>query len=191
MALALVVPLVVHLVVFEWAGVVKFKWPLLVILALFGIFAWPYGRYVFHFHPRTEEGLSALAGWFFPLLGGQHLTAVGLGSFMGEGWTHEFDDPVPGIVFFAQVVSCLGYVAVWCGIVLAIGRAGQFFGIDQSRRRSIICVYCVWGYLFFRSGSMAFSGRMDSIIISMRRGLLTSFSRGWRSMRWGKGNFPA
>jgi len=124
MCLAILAPLAIHLAVFGWraarrrgaalAGVAA-------VAAILGGFSWPYWYYLLHHYaPSTPGGMSPWAGWLFPLLGGHHLTAAGLGNILGDGWQYTSGKVLPFLVVAAQSISLLAYPAVWAGMILSL-----------------------------------------------------------------------
>jgi hypothetical protein len=64
--------------------------------------------------------MSPWAGWVFPLLGGHHLTAAGLGNILGDDWQYTTGKVLPFLLVAAQSISLLAYPAVWAGMILSL-----------------------------------------------------------------------
>lgn len=148
--LPFLIVLAIHAILFEAKWVVKFKWPLLAtILVMLGI-SEPYLHYAVTFHgSHVPEYAAWWRGWVFPLLGAQHLTAKNVGYILEEGWNIINPKPVRYVFQIARLVTCIGYVACWVGMLIAIPRAwralkqrGSAGTVDQ------LCLIGLVGYLF-------------------------------------------
>jgi hypothetical protein len=117
MSLALLIPWGLHLVLrrSNWPGVVI---AVALIVAAIQLPAIPYWEHLgHHYTPRVGADRSPVSGFLFPLLGGHHLTATGLGNLVGSGWQWYLPGPTSYIVWAAEGVSAMAYIAVWIGLV--------------------------------------------------------------------------
>ena len=123
MCLAILAPLAIHLASLGWRATQRRGWALggaAVVAAALGGLSWPYCYYLAHnYSPSLPIGTSLWAGWFFPLLGGHHLTAAGLGNILGDDWQYTTGRVLPYLVVAAQTISLAAYPAVWVGMILA------------------------------------------------------------------------
>jgi hypothetical protein len=117
MAIPLVAAIGVHLALVEFRSLRRFKWTIATILvAMLGI-SWPYWNYLIHnYHHNIPGGTSRWLGYFYPLLGAHHLSAIGLNNLLGESWLH----PAPRTLRIAQYITGLAYLTAWIGMLLAI-----------------------------------------------------------------------
>jgi len=123
MCLAILAPLAIHLASLGWRAMQRRGWALggaAVIAVLLGGLSWPYWYFLVHnYSPSLPIGTSLWSGWFFPLLGGHHLTAAGLGNILGDDWQYTTGRVLPYLVVAAQTISLAAYPAVWVGMILA------------------------------------------------------------------------
>ena len=135
MAIPLVAAIGIHLLLVEFRSLWRFKWSIAAILiAMIGI-SWPYWNYLFHdYHHNVPGGTSRWLGYFYPLLGAHHLSAIGLNNLLGESWRNS----APRILRVAQYITALAYPAAWIGMLLAIPavwrvvrRSGRTSATDQ------------------------------------------------------------
>jgi hypothetical protein len=114
MALAVVVPLAVHIVVVRWRALWAHRFSVSAIVALFVLMARPYWTYLATYAAPSARAARTADGWLFPLFGGRLLSARELDYFYGQG-------PVSGAVFeAAAALSGLAYGLVWAGIGIAL-----------------------------------------------------------------------
>ncbi len=119
MSLALLAPVGLHLVLR------RANWPrgvgvAAVVFTAVEIPAWPYWDWLANnYSPAIEPGRSPYAGYFYPLLGGHHLSAVGLSNLLGRKWVYGLPGVWPYLILVAAYFSGIAYVAVWIGIVRA------------------------------------------------------------------------
>jgi hypothetical protein len=126
MALALVMPLAIHFVLFQTRWVRKFGLGVVLVFVAVNVVGWTYWSYLLDHH-ETAGGPafmpdSASLGWVFPLSGGQLLSGAGLSKILGEEWLYTLAMPLPFVVTAALTISVFVYAAVWVGMLLAVGR---------------------------------------------------------------------
>ena len=135
MAFALIVPLGLHFALGQWRWIIRHGWSALITLIIVaGIqaLAWPYWQWMWmNYRVEPGEG-SPLAGFFFPLLGGHHLSAAGLGNILGDGWLYTTGRVAPYLIAAAQAFTLLAYAAVWIGMFLAWLRARRIIRRAQA-----------------------------------------------------------
>jgi hypothetical protein len=132
MALAIVVPVAMH-AVFHFSKIWKFKWSVLLILAIAGFASRPYwADLVAHHHRDVPGGTSAWKGYFYPLLGAHHLSAMGLGNLLGEEWPSQLAAPFRCLYRSVKWISAVAYPLCWAGIVLALVPAWRAISRGQS-----------------------------------------------------------
>jgi hypothetical protein len=114
MSIAFVVPIALHMVVFERRSLWKNAWLLVPILLLLAGLSWKYWSNVVMVSPSTgfDQKASFWDGFLFAFSGARILGATGLGYFIGEGW--DAGQPVHAAV----VVSAVLFVFWWAGIFL-------------------------------------------------------------------------
>ena len=116
MSVALVVPLLAHMVFVRRRELWAHRASLAAIAIASMVAAWPYWRYLATAHPPAAGTAATFDGWIFPLLGARLLSAQELGYFFGTA-------PVAGpLLATASAVSMLAYVLVWSGIGIAVWR---------------------------------------------------------------------
>ncbi len=124
MSLAILAPVGFHLAWFHRRSLWRWKWSLGAILGACLILFWPYLFYLFtRIHRESPTDRSAWLGWLYPLLGGHFLTLGAAGTMPGVGWQEFAPKIVRNIFAGAQWISRAALVAVWVGMILAIGRA--------------------------------------------------------------------
>ncbi|HEX4054972.1 MAG TPA: hypothetical protein VHX86_11965 [Tepidisphaeraceae bacterium] len=112
MAIALVAPIVLHLAIFEFRSLWRFKWDIAAIIAIATAISWPYWSNLLHgYHQNIPGGTSPWRGYFFPIFGAHHLTAAGLTNVLGKNWHSNA---------ILIDVTLLAYPAVWIAMLLAI-----------------------------------------------------------------------
>ncbi|MDP9172806.1 MAG: hypothetical protein M3O30_02935 [Planctomycetota bacterium] len=128
MSLPLIIPVAIHLTAFHFRDVWKSKWNLLTIASGIEFLAWPYWRTLYYAHHTSiPGGLSAVRGWFFPLLGPHHLTGGGMNMLLGDDWVSGLNVFVGSIVYISQAYSLLAYLICWVGMALAAVCAWRIF----------------------------------------------------------------
>ena len=124
MALAMIVPLAVHLAWLHRPSFRRWKWSLLAILALSLFLFWPYLIYLLtRIRPVHSPDPSAWLGWFYPLLGGHYFTLGVAGTMPGDGWQDFAPQILRNLFSVAQWISRAALAAVWLGMILAVPRA--------------------------------------------------------------------
>jgi hypothetical protein len=133
MSLALLLALAYHMILYARQKLKPFRWSILAIFAIVQLIAWRYWI-VLHqtYEGGAESGRSIWQGFIYPLLGGHHLSATGLGDILGTDWFRATPAPFPMVIFAAQTVSHLAYLAVWVGMILAIPRAVRVFRRESA-----------------------------------------------------------
>jgi hypothetical protein len=124
MAVAIVLPVVLHACLLYRRDLWRWKWGLgligVVCLYLFR----PYLTYVVQNGMSSKLSAdSAFKGWMFPLFGGQYLTLGVAGIQPGDGWQDFAPRHLRELVAVARWVARLALPAVWLGMVLALKRA--------------------------------------------------------------------
>lgn len=116
MALAFVIPIAAHAFLFRrgvlWQNRLWIGTTLLPLIVL-----WiPYARIVWSTHAGAG-GESGPEGWWFPLLAGRYFSGWGLEYFFEDGWRGS--GGMAPVLLAATAISCVSFVAVWAGIVVA------------------------------------------------------------------------
>jgi hypothetical protein len=142
MAVPLVAAIGLHLVLVEFHSLRRFKWVIgAIVIAMLAI-SWPYWNYLIHnYHHNVPGGTSRWLGWFYPLLGPHHLSAIGLNNLLGDSWRN----PAPRILRIAQDITGLAYLAAWIGLLLAIPCVCRV--VTRSTRASAIDQICSFTWL--------------------------------------------
>jgi hypothetical protein len=125
MSLAIIAPIVLHLMIFERKSVRRSGLIASAGILLFMNFlAWPYWKWMSVDHPDKFVGEpgSLIGGFLFPFLGAHHLTATGFGDILDTDWFIRLGHIWP-VVFGAQWLTAWLYPMVWIGIGLAFVRA--------------------------------------------------------------------
>ena len=116
--------LAIHAVIFETKWVMKSKWPALATLIVMFAVSEPYLRYVLTFHGSHVPNYAPWwRGWVFPMMGAQHLTAKNVSWILEESWDNINPASVRYAFKFARLITCIGYLACWVGMIIAIPRA--------------------------------------------------------------------
>jgi len=125
MAIAMVLPVGIHLLIFHRRRLWQWKWSALAIIAACAYLFFPYLIFFFtHTRPEVAPRHSPLLGWLFPLLGGHYLTLGVAGTMPGDGWQDYAPIFLRQFLFpAAQWIARLALIAVWLGMALAIPRA--------------------------------------------------------------------
>lgn len=123
-AVAMVLPVGLHLLAFHRRQLWRWKWSLGAI-ALLCIYAfWPYlGFFLTHTQADVPRDRSPWLGWLFPLLGGHYLTLGVAGTMPGDGWQNHAPKVFQSLVAIAQWIARVALAAVWLGMALAVPRA--------------------------------------------------------------------
>jgi hypothetical protein len=133
MGIAMVLPILLHLLLFRRAQVWAWRWRIGVALSVCLYLFWPYLFYSFtHIQPAVPPNGSALLGWLFPLLGGHFLTLGVAGTMPGDGWQDYAPASLRFTVELAQWISRTAIPMVWLGMALAIPRAWSMIRRPQS-----------------------------------------------------------
>ncbi len=123
-AVALVLPVGLHLLMFHRRQLWRWKWSLGVI-ALFCIYVfWPYlAFFLTHTQADIPQDRSPIFGWLSPLLGGHYLTLGVAGTVPGDGWQDHASKILQSVVAIAQWIARIALPAVWLGMALAVPQA--------------------------------------------------------------------
>ena len=133
MGVAMVLPVLLHLLFFHRAKVWAWRWRIGLTLSLFLYLFWPYLFYSFtHIQPSIPPNGSPLLGWLFPLFGGHFLTLGIAGTMPGDGWQDYAPAFLKFVVEFAQWISRGAIPVVWLGMALAIPRAWSMIRRPES-----------------------------------------------------------
>jgi hypothetical protein len=113
MAVALVLPLALHIVVTQWRSLWRHRISVAAIAVGIAVLAWPYWMYIARNTPPASASAGS-EGWFFPLLGGRLFSARQLAYFFDPA-------PVSGWpLTLASGISWISYGLVWIGIVVGL-----------------------------------------------------------------------
>jgi hypothetical protein len=147
MSIAMVLPVAIHLLFFHRRDLWKWKWSLCGIAAV-GFFLFrPYLLFFLtHTYITGFENQSKLLGWLFPLLGGHYLTLGVAGTIPGDGWQQNAPAILVSLVSLARWISRLPLLAVWLGMILAIGRARRALRFTDAYPQEHLCLIslAVW-----------------------------------------------
>jgi hypothetical protein len=112
MAIPLIAAIALHLAIFGFRSLWRFKWSLLAIISIVTAVSWPYWSNLLHtYHQNIPGGTSLVRGYFFPLFDPHHLTAIGLSNFLGDAW-HP-----PTVLVYLTLIA---FPAVWIAMLLTI-----------------------------------------------------------------------
>lgn len=143
MSVPLIAAVALHLAVFEFRSLWRFKWSTVAIIATATAISWPYwSNLLYSYHQNIPGGTSSWRGYFFPIFGAHHLTAAGLANILGDTW-HP-----PAILID---VTLLAYPAVWIAMLLAI--PGVWRALRRSPRASSVDhIFAVaWAAVIFQA----------------------------------------
>ena len=153
MALALVVPLTLHMVVVRGRALWKHRISLVAIVLAVVVLAWPYWLLLMA-RPAFTLTSPRLAGLLFPITGGRVLSAGRLDYFFGAG-------PVSGAVLDrAAAASWLAYPLVWAGIAVCAWRIIDAIRRGEWTARTHIAAILI-GALACQSVMSAISGKFE------------------------------
>jgi hypothetical protein len=142
--------LALHALIFETKWVMKSKWlALATMIAMFAI-SEPYLHYVLTFHGSHVPNYAPWwRGWVFPLLGAQHLTAKNVGWILEESWDNINPASIRYAFKFARLITCIGYIACWTGMIIAIPRARRAIA-RQSEAGTVdqLCLIALAAFIF-------------------------------------------
>jgi hypothetical protein len=127
-AVPIVAAIAFHAIVFEWRSIAKVILPLgITCLAMFAI-SIPYLHYLITAHTAyvPTNGL-AYQGWLFPLFGAQHFTTQQIGYLLEEDWSSIMPAPLNRFFAAACIITCIGYLASWTGMIFALPKAARAF----------------------------------------------------------------
>jgi hypothetical protein len=148
MALAMVVPVLLHLLLFEWRWILRFKFYLLVIGFVLGIFILPYIALFYSTYEHVPPiDSSPWQGFAFPLLGAHHLSALGIGELYGEDWIYNSRMPWPFVMTACVWITGLAYIAAWIGMILAVPSAWRIcrqFGKGSIKDHLATLALAIW-----------------------------------------------
>lgn len=148
MAAPVVLVLALHAIFFETRWIAKFKWPVLATIFVMLVISEPYLRFLTTFHGSHVPNYDPWwRGWLFPLFGAQHITAQNIGYLLEENW-EIINPPALRIAFLtACIVTCLGYLACWAGMMLAIAPARR--ALKRHRDAATVEQLCLIGLAAF------------------------------------------
>jgi len=148
MGVAMVLPVLLHMVVFHRAQIWAWRWRVGAAVLFCGYLFWPYFFYFFnHVQPSVPARHSALWGWLFPLMGGHLLTLGVAGTMPGDGWQAFAPAILKHLVQSFQWISRGALVVVWLGMALATRRAWKVIrrpGIADLRDHLSLIAMGVW-----------------------------------------------
>jgi hypothetical protein len=148
--LPFVLPLTAHLLIFQMTWVKRFFWPLLSTVAVMFLISMPWLHYFLTFHgTAVPQYASRWAGWVFPFLGAQHITGWNVGYFLDFNVRHIQPAVVRYAFLVARVVSLVGFLACWVGMLIALPAARA--AISKRGKASAIEHLCLlgWGVFVF------------------------------------------
>jgi len=120
-AVAMVLPVAVHLLIVHHRSVWRWKWRLGAIVLVCLYLFHPYLIFfVSHTRPKVPDEQPELPGWFFPLLGGHYLTLGLGGATLCDGWQDAAPKLLLSLAFIARWISWMAIPMVWLGTGLAI-----------------------------------------------------------------------
>lgn len=153
MALALLVPMALHALVFARREISRARYALLAILIVWLIVAHGYFTWLINnrFSATTVRSVVAAT---FPFMGGRWLSAVGLDEFFQESW-HQV---VSGTTWLdlARLLTALLLPAVWIGMVLAYA---ELKSASPVRRPALILLVTVVATQMALDGMTGAAGR--------------------------------
>jgi hypothetical protein len=124
MAIAMVLPVLLHLLLFHRDRIWAWRWKIGAALCFCLYLFWPYLYYSLeNFHPAVPSENSPFRGWLFPLLGGHFLTLGVEGTMPCDGWQDHAPASLVSIVEHAQWISHVAIGVVWLGMALGAARA--------------------------------------------------------------------
>jgi hypothetical protein len=147
MGIALVIPLLVHAIVFHRREIWNRKWLLLPMLCICAYCFWPYLYYFLtHFTPANQPNVAPLRGWAYAIFGGHLLTLGIMGTSPGDGWQNEVSASIRLVAEICRWISLAAIPAVWAGILLAIPRAWAVIANRSSKTFDHLCLIAllVW-----------------------------------------------
>jgi hypothetical protein len=119
MALALIIPLGLHMLAFARRSLWHSKWVVVAVSVIAVLAGFPYCRYLVRGGFQSAEAVHSVAGWVFPLLGPRVLSAQGLRYFFTPEWRLGEGGVAAVLGTVATIVSCISFPLVWIGIGLA------------------------------------------------------------------------
>jgi hypothetical protein len=144
------VVLAIHASFSHGKSVMKLKWPALLSVIIMLAISTPYLHYIVTFHgSHLPQTIAWWRGWVFPLLGAQHLTAKNVGYIIEVPWSFITPASVRYAFQIARIITYIGYIACWVGMVIAIPRAIR--AIELPARASTadqLCLIALAGYAF-------------------------------------------
>jgi hypothetical protein len=118
MAIALVAPMLLHMIIFRWRDLLR-RWPTLLGVAIGGaIISLPYIGALRETHPDGSLPTGA-AGWWFPLLGSRIISGANLSYLFPPDWMTFAGPDVRALLYAAWAISLLSYPLMWLGLVYA------------------------------------------------------------------------
>jgi len=140
MGAALVLPILLHLLIFHRERIWAARWRLGVAILVCIYVFWPYLFYFFgHLRPSVYGNQSGLLGWFFPLFGGDFQT-LNIASTLPD-WKVQAPAILQYLVEIAQWISRGAYTLVWLGMGLAV--SGAVSAIRGPRSASVTDHLCL------------------------------------------------
>ncbi|MGA2584519.1 MAG: hypothetical protein ABSG31_14685 [Tepidisphaeraceae bacterium] len=125
---ALLAPMALHMLIFQWRGLFRYKWPILSIVVISLCLGFRYLQFsVVMYSTRELSGYSPIDGWFEPLLGFNYLSGAKIGVMLESNWASILGGPWKALVPAAQAVSAIVYPLSWIGMVLACRSAAKCF----------------------------------------------------------------
>jgi hypothetical protein len=125
--------LALHAVLFRTRWILQFKWPLLATTVLMLAVSGPYLRYTATFHgSHVPDYEPWWRGWVFPLFGAQHITGKNVGYFLEESNAAIKPSILRHAFAAARVITYIGILACWVGMIIAIPRARRALGRLQD-----------------------------------------------------------
>jgi hypothetical protein len=152
MVLPFLFVLAIHAIFFQTRWLLKFKWPLLATTILMFAISAPYLRYAVTFHgSHVPDYAPWWHGWLFPLLGAQHITGKNVGYFLEESSAIIKPALVRYAFTIARVITYIGILACWTGMIMAIPQARRALGRLREAGTQVITInqLCFLGWAAF------------------------------------------
>jgi len=122
MSVALVLPVLFHLLIFHRDKLWIWKWKIGLAILICAYLFWPYLFYFLtHLRPTRPSSRSDLLGWFYPLLGGKFQT-LNLGESLSV-WRESATPFLQCCIEIVEWISRIAYICVWLGMILAVPKA--------------------------------------------------------------------
>ena len=106
----------------------------------------PYLRYAITFRgSHVPDFAPWWHGWVFPLLGAQHITGKNVGYFLEESTTNIKPALLRHAFIIARVITYIGILACWVGMIMVIPRARRALGKSRDADKIDHLCLIAWG----------------------------------------------